>query len=98
MSPKDEVRDWLDSRRGRKLRVETRPVNASIPPEVREGLLTKSEDPVALRDLYEVGLVSYDLGDLPDDIEVQVGPAEQLEMTFDDGTSVLIKVAITVID
>src|SRR5271166_1651277 len=28
MSPKDEVRDWLDSRRGRRLRVETRPVNS----------------------------------------------------------------------
>jgi hypothetical protein len=97
MSPKDEVRDWLDSRRGRQLRVETRPVDESIPPEVREGRLTTSENPVALRDLYEVGLVSYNLADLPDDVEVQVGPAEQLEMTFDDGTSVLINVVISVI-
>ena len=97
MSPKDEVRDWLDSRRGRRLRVETRPVNSSISPEVREGRLTKSEDPVALGDLYEVGLVSYNLDDLPGGIEVQVGPGEQLEMTFDDGASGLIKVTLTVI-
>lgn len=97
MSRKDEVREWLDSRRGRKLHVETRPVNASLPPEVREGRLTKSEDPVALRDLYEVGLVTYNLDDLPEDVEIQIGPGEQLEMTFDDGSSALIKVVITVI-
>jgi hypothetical protein len=98
MSPKDEARDWLNDRLGRKLRVETRPVNSSLPPEVREGRLTKSEDSVGLRDTYEVGLVSSNLGDLPDDLEVQVGPADQLELTFDDGGSALIKIVVTVID
>ena len=73
------------------------PVNSSIPPEVREGRLTKSEDSVALGDVYEVGLVSYNLDDLPGGIEMQVGPGEQLEMTFDDGASGLIKVTLTVI-
>jgi hypothetical protein len=97
MNPKDEVREWLDGRGGPKLRVETRPVNSSIPPEVRQGRLTKSEDPGALGDLYEVGLVSYNLDDLPEGIEVQVGPGEQLEMTFDDGASGLINVTLTVI-
>jgi hypothetical protein len=97
VNPKDEAREWLNIRCGREVHVETSFVNASTPPEVHEGRLTKSGDLIALRDLYEVGLVSYNLDDLPDDIGVQVGVAEQLEMIFDDGESLLIKVVITVI-
>jgi hypothetical protein len=99
MNPKDQAREWLDNRCGREVHVETHLVNASEAPQVHEGRLTKSKDPAAPWDLYEVGLVSYNLADLPDDIEVQVAtePAEKLEMTFGDGASLLITVVVRVI-
>ena len=60
-----------------------------------------AEDPKEVtdpRDWYEVGTVSYNLADLPDEIEVHVRTesAEQLELIFDDGTSLLITATITV--
>ena len=57
-----------------------------------------AEDEVVVLDLYQVGAVSYNLADLPEHIEVCIRsePAEQLKMTFDDGTSLLITVRITV--
>jgi hypothetical protein len=97
MNPKDEAREWLDRRRGREVHVETRFGNGSSAPQVHEGRLTKSEDPAGLRDLYEVAQVSYNLDDLSDDLAVVIGAAEELEMNFDDGTSNLINVKITVI-
>jgi hypothetical protein len=97
MNQKETARQWLDERSGREVHVETRFVNGSDAPQVHEGRLTKSDDPNGLRDLYEVGPVSYNLDDLSDDIGVVVGATEELEMNFDDGTSNLIKVLITVI-
>lgn len=109
MKPKDEARDWLDKRCGQGVHVETHFVNGTAGPLTNKGLLSKRrtrrpevtrvvEDEVAVLDLYHVGTVSYNLADLPEDIEVciQSEPAEQLEMTFDDGTSLLITMRITV--
>ena len=95
MNPKDQAREWLENRCGREVHVETHLVNGSEVPQVHEGRLTK--DPAAPRELFEVGLVSYNLADLPDDIAVQVAtePAEKLEMTFGDGASLLITVVVT---
>jgi hypothetical protein len=95
MNPKDEAREWLDERCGREVHVETRFANSSAAPQVQEGRLTKSGDQDGLRDLYEVGPVSYNLDDLSDDMEVVVGTGEKLEMTFEDGESILIYVTIT---
>ncbi|MGA7418281.1 MAG: hypothetical protein WBW80_09825 [Acidimicrobiales bacterium] len=110
MKPKDDVREWLDTRCGRHVSVETQMVNATVAPLVNEGPLSKwgtlnpeivdaSEEPIHFRDLYQVGAASYNLADLPDNIDVKIRtePAEQLEMTFDDGTSQLITVRITVV-
>jgi hypothetical protein len=110
VEPKDEAREWLDQRCGRVVHVETHLDGATTSPLVREGPLTKrrtlnpevgnaSEENVSVRDLYEVGTASYNLADLPDDIEVHIrtAPLEQLEMTFDDGTSALVRVMITAI-
>jgi hypothetical protein len=109
MNPKDQARDWLTEQSGRNVHVETRFVDSTATPLINTGLLRSQrattsdvaedpEDDPDARDRYEVGEVSYNLGDLPDEIEVQVRtqPAEQLEMTFDDGTSVLITATITV--
>ena len=109
MKPKDQARQWLAERSGRAVHVETRFVDSSATPLINTGLLRSqrttnpeiAEGPEDLsdpRDWYEVGTVSYNLADLPDEIEVHVRtePAEQLELTFDDGTSLLITATITV--
>lgn len=109
MTPKDQARQWLAERSGRNVHVETRYVDSTTTPLINTGLLRSqrttnpeiAEDPKDLpdpRDWYEVGAVSYNLADLPDEIEVHVRtePAEQLELTFDDGTSLLITATITV--
>ena len=98
MKAKDQAREWLEERCGRHAHIETHLVNASTAPSVHEGRITKPEEAASLPDLYEVGLVSYNLADLPDDLEVEIEdePAERLQMVFDDGASVLIKVLITV--
>jgi hypothetical protein len=109
MNPKDQARQWLAEQSGRNVHVETRFVDSTAPPLINTGLLrteptTKpgvTEGPKDLpdaRDRYEVGTVSYNLGDLPDELEVHVRtePAEQLELIFDDGTSLLITATITV--
>ncbi|HTZ09261.1 MAG TPA: hypothetical protein VMB72_09315 [Acidimicrobiales bacterium] len=80
------------------MHVETQLVNASTAPQVHRGRLTRSlEDLARPGFLYEVGTVSYNLSDLPEDmgVEVALEPVEHLEMTFDDGTSLLIKVVVT---
>ena len=108
MRPKDEVREWLDTRCGRPVQVETHLGIATEGPTVSSGPLTKhhvshpdadaSDRSAPVVDLYEVGTVSYNLADLPEDIKVHIeaDSAERLEMTFDDGTSMLITVVITV--
>jgi hypothetical protein len=109
MNPKDQARQWLSERSGRNVHVETRFGDSTATPFINKGLLRSqrttnpeiAEDPKDLpdsRDWYEVGTVSYNLADLPDEIEVHVRtePAEQLEMIFDDGTSLLITATITV--
>jgi hypothetical protein len=109
MKPKDQVRAWLEKQCGREVHVETNLDRSTASPLIEQGPLTRRrtpdheivedpEDPAVL-DLYEVGTASYNLADLPDDIDVQIRtePAEQLEMTFSDGTSALIKVMVTVI-
>ena len=110
MKPKDQAREWLDQRCGRHVQVETYYVNSAAPPLVNAGPLTRQrktaletaetrERSVPMVDLYQVGTISYNLTDLPDEIEVHIRtkPADQLEMTFDDGASLLIKAMITVI-
>jgi hypothetical protein len=110
MKPQDQVREWLDQRCGRRVHIETHYVNSAAPPLVNAGPLTRQrktalgtaetrEGSVAMVDLYQVGTISYNLADLPDEIEVHIRtkPADQLEMTFDDGASLLIKAMITVI-
>lgn len=110
MTPKDQAGEWLDQRCGRHVHVETQYVNSAAPPLVHAGPLTRQretaletaetrEGSVPMVDLYQVGTVPYNLADLPDEIEVHIRtkPADQLEMTFDDGTSLLIKALITVI-
>jgi hypothetical protein len=109
MNPKDQARQWLAERSGRNVHVETRFVDSTATPLMNTGVLRSQrtmdpeigEDPKVIpdpRDRYEVGTVSYNLADLPDEIEVHVRtePAEQLELIFDDGTSLLITVTITV--
>jgi hypothetical protein len=89
--------------------VETGFVDSTAAPLINTGVLrtqptTNPEiagDPKHLadpRDWYQVGTVSYNLADLPDEIEVHVRtePVDQLELVFDDGTSLLITVTITV--
>ncbi len=108
MNPKDQARQWLAERSGQNVHVETRFVDSAAAPLINTGLLRSqgttnpeiAEGPKDLpdpRDRYEVGTVSYNLADLPDAIGVQVrtGPAEQLELIFDDGTSLLITVTVT---
>ena len=110
MKPKDQAREWLDQRCGGHVHVETHYVNSAAPPLVNAGPLTRQrktaletaetrEGSVPIVDLYQVGSISYNLADLPDEIEVHIRtkPADQLEMTFDDGASQLIKAMITVI-
>ncbi len=109
MNSKDQARQWLSERSGRNVHVETRFVDSTATTLMNTGLLRNqrtmnpeiAEDPKDLpdpRDWYEVGTVSYNLADLPDEIEVHVRtePAEQLELIFDDGTSLLITATITV--
>jgi hypothetical protein len=108
MKPKDQARQWLAKQSGRDVCVVTRSANSSATPLVNTGPLMsqgatnpKIAGPKDLPDpgdWYEVGTESYNMADLPDDIEVLVRaePAEQLEMNFDDGTSLLITVTITV--
>jgi hypothetical protein len=109
VDPKDQARQWLAERIGRNVHVETRFVDSTATPIVNAGLLRSqrttdpeiAEDPKDLPDLqdrYEVGTVSYNLADLSDEIEVHVRtePAEQLELIFNDGTSLLITATITV--
>ena len=109
MNSKDQARQWLAERSGRNVHVETRFVDSTATPLINTGLLRSrratdleiGEDPKNFADLpdrYEVGAVSYNLADLPDEIEVHVRtePAEQLELIFDDGTSLLITVTITI--
>ena len=109
MNPKDQARQWLAERSGRNVHVETRFVDSAATPLINTGLLRSqrttnpevADDPKDLpdpRDWYEVGTVSYNLADLPDEIEVHVRtePAEQLELIFDDGASLLITATITV--
>lgn len=109
MDPKDQARQWLAERDGRTVHVETRFVDSTATPLINTGLLKSQrttdpeigEGPKDIpdpRDWYQVGTVSYNLADLPDEIEVLVRtePAEQLELIFDDGTSLLITVTITV--
>ena len=106
MKPKDQARGWLDERCGREVHVETRFVNSTATPLVNGGALRKGqstdselveEDLLHSADLYQVGTASYNLADLPDEMEVHIRtePPEQLELTFDDGTSLLITVVIT---
>jgi hypothetical protein len=109
MKPKDEVREWLDKQCGREVYVETHLDSSTVTPLVEQGPLTRRHAPNheimeapedrVVRDLYKVGTASYNLADLPDDINVDIRtePAEQLEMTFNDGTSSLIRVMITAI-
>ena len=109
MNPKDRARRWLAERSGRTVHVETRFVNSTANPLTNTGLLRcqpamnleDARDPKELpdtQDRYEVGTVSYNLADLPDEIEVHVRtePADQLEMIFDDGMSLFIAATITV--
>ena len=109
MNPKDQARQWLAERSGRNVQVETRFVDSTSAPVINTGLLRSqrptnpeiADDPKDLGDpldWYEVGTVSYNLADLPDEIEVCVRtePTEQLELIFDDGTSLLITATITV--
>ncbi len=109
MNPKDQARQWLAERNGRNVHVETRFVDSTATPIINTGLLRSrrttnpeiAEDqktPPDPRNWYEVGTVSYNLADLPDAMEVHVRtePAEQLELIFDDGTSLLITATITV--
>jgi len=109
MTPKDQARQWLAERSGRNVHVETRFVHSTAAPLTNTGLLRSqrttnpevADDRKELPDpwdWYEVGTVSYNLADLPDEIEVHIRtePAEQLELTFDDGTSLLITATITV--
>jgi hypothetical protein len=109
MNPKDQARQWLTERSGRNVHVETRFVDSTATPLMNTGVLRSQrttdpetgEDPKDMpdpRDRYEVGTVSYNLADLPDEIEVHVRtePTEQLELIFDDGTSLLITATITV--
>jgi hypothetical protein len=89
--------------------VETRFVDSTAAPLINTGLLRRqhgtdpevaedAKDLADTRDRYEVGTVSYNLADLPDEIEVHVRtePADQLELIFDDGTTLLITATITV--
>jgi hypothetical protein len=104
MNPKDQARAWLDERCGRDVHVETRFVNSDATPLVNAGPLRRGgsthsepvEGDLASRDLYQVGTASYNLADLPEEMEVHVRtePPERLELTFDDGTSLLITVVI----
>ena len=109
MNSKDQARQWLAERIGRNVYVETRAVDSTATPLTNTGRLRSlgttnpetATDPKDLsdpRDRYEVGKISYNLADLPEEIKVHVRtePAEQLEMIFDDGTSLLIIVTITV--
>lgn len=109
MKSKDQAREWLDQRCGRHVHVETHFVNSAATPLVNAGPLTKQrktalevadaqESSAPSSDLYQVGTISYNLADLPDGIEIHIRtePADQLEMTFDDGASVLIKTMVTV--
>ncbi len=111
MKPKDQAREWLDQRCGRHVHVELQFVNSAATPLEHGGLLTKQRKTAVetaevqgtaapFVDLYQVGTTSYNLSDLPDGIEVLIRaePAEQLEMTFDDGASLLIKAVITVVE
>jgi hypothetical protein len=108
LKPKDEAREWLDQRCGRNVRVETRVANSTLAPLTNEGALRQPRrqgfesvdtlaDPAPVPDLYQVGDVSYNLTDIPDDVDVQFPghPAEQLEMTFENGSSQSITVVIT---
>jgi hypothetical protein len=107
MNPKDQARQWLAERSGQNVHVETRFVDSTATPLINAGLLRSQrtthpqddrKDPPDLQDWYEVGTVSYNLADLPDEVEVHIRtePAEQLELIFDDGTSLLITATITV--
>jgi hypothetical protein len=110
MNSKKQAREWLDQRCGLTVQVETRIVNSAATPLVNAGPLSRhseanrqtegsQEDAPTLWDLYRVGSVSYNLSDLPDQIEVLVHtePEERLEITFDDGTSLLLTAMITVL-
>ena len=90
MNPEDEARQWLAERSGRNVQVKTRAVDSTATPLINTGLLRiqRATNPeiaevrrtfLTLRDLYEVGTVSYNLADLPHGIEVHVrtDPAEQ---------------------
>ncbi len=108
MNPKDQARQWLAERSGRNVHVETRFADSAATSLVNTGLLRSQpatnpeieKDPEGRpgpRDWFEVGTVSYNLADLPDEIEVHVRtePAEQLELIFDGGTSLSITATIT---
>jgi hypothetical protein len=96
---KDEVRKWLDERCGRVLNVETRVINDAAPPLRNEGSLSKQPSQTADASVYHVGSVSYNLADIPDDVDVRIQsePPELLEMTF-DGASGSITVLIKVVE
>ena len=109
MKPKDQAREWLDQRCGRHVQVETYYVDSAAPPLVNAGPLTRQRKTALRRRKRRAlcadggpvsgGDISYNLTDLPDEIEVHIRtkPADQLEMTFDDGASLLIKAMSTVI-
>jgi hypothetical protein len=54
-------------------------------------------DPAPVPDLYQVGDVSYNLADTPDDVDAQFPShvAELLEMTFENGSSQPITIFVT---
>jgi hypothetical protein len=111
VKPKDQAREWLDQRSGRNVRVETCIANSGTAPLTNQGALLKPliqrfetvdrlEGPAPVPDLYQVAGVSYNLADIPEDIEVEIpsDPAEQLEMTFENESAQSISVLITVIE
>jgi hypothetical protein len=108
MRPRNQAREWLDQRCGRRVHVETTFVHSTQAPLVNAGTLSRHHrhddsqapppDPPSSWHLYQVGTVSYNLADLAEgtDVEIRAEPAEQLEIIFDDGTAMLIKRTITV--
>lgn len=111
MNPKDQAGKWLDQRCGRRVHVETSFVHSTQAPLVNAGLLSRHHgaDPESAAPpagpshswhLYQVGTVSYNLADLAEgtDVQIRAEAPEHLEITFDDGTSLLITARITVIE
>lgn len=111
MHPRDQAREWLDQRCGRHVQVETTFVHSSQSPLVNAGLLTRQHgadrgsgallaDPSPSGQMYQVGTVSYNLADLAEGTELRIraDDPEHLEITFDDGTSLLMTARITVME